>query len=99
MYAIVRDTTYDPAKLAEGQQQFDEFQTVHARQPGYRGSLVVDAGNGRQLAVNLWESEQDARAALPRMVPEVERLLGPMMAGPSQLVASGPVVLADIAEP
>src|SRR5690348_757084 len=96
MYAIIRDTTYDPAKLAEGRDRLAEFQDVHARQPGYKGSIVVDAGNGRWLAVNLWESEADAAAALPRMVREVERLLAPMMVGPSQLVGAGQVVLADL---
>jgi hypothetical protein len=96
MYAIIRDTTYDPAKLSQGQDRLAEFQAVHARQPGYRGSIVVDAGNGRWLAINLWETEADAAAALPRMVPEVARLIEPMMAGPSQLVGAGPVVLADL---
>ena len=96
MYAIIRETTYDPARLSQGQDPFAAFQAAHARQPGYRGSIVVDVGNGRQLAVNLWESEEHAAAALPAMVPEVQRLLEPMMAGPSQLLGAGPVVLADL---
>ena len=40
--------------------------------------------------------EEHAPAALPAMVPEVQRLVEPMMAKPSQLIASGPVVLADL---
>ena len=96
MYAIIRDNTFDPAKLMEGHDQFAEFQALHARQPGYKGSIIVDAGNGRQLTINLWESEEQATAALPAMVPEVQRLLEPMMAKPSQLIATGPVVLADL---
>src|SRR5919202_6680975 len=95
MYAIIRDNTFDPAKLMEGRDQFAEFQAVHARQPGYKGSIVVDAGNGRQLVVNLWETEEHAAAALPVMAPEVQRLVAPMMVAPSQLIATGPVVLAD----
>ena len=96
MYAIIRDNTFDPAKLMEGRDQFAEFQALHARQPGYKGSIVVDAGDGRQLTINLWESEEQATAALPAMVPEVQRLVEPMMAKPSQLIATGPVVLADL---
>ena len=96
MYAIIRETTYDPAKLSQGQDRLAAFQAAHARQPGYRGTIVVDAGNGRQLAVNLWESEEHAAAALPAMAPVVQRLLEPMMAGPSQLLGAGLVVLADL---
>ncbi len=96
MYAIIRETTYDPSKLSQGKDQFAEFQAFHARQPGYQGTIVVDTGNGRQLAVNLWESEEHAAAALPAMVPAVQRLLEPMMAGASQLLGAGPVVLADL---
>ena len=96
MYAIIRETTYDPAKLSQSQDHLAEFQAAHARQPGYQGTIVVDAGNGRQLAVNLWESEEHAAAALPAMVPVVQRLLEPMLAGPSQLLGAGPVVVADL---
>ncbi len=96
MYAIIRETTYDPSKLSQGKDHFAEFQALHARQPGYQGTIVVDTGNGRQLAVNLWESEEHAAAALAAMVPAVQRLLEPMMAGPSQLIGTGPVVLADL---
>jgi hypothetical protein len=98
MYAIVRDTTYDPAKLRDGSDQIAEFQEIHARQPGYRGTVVVDVGNGRWLSVNLWESEQHSQAALPAMIPVVQRLIEPLTAGPSQLVGAGPVVLTDLAK-
>ncbi len=96
MYAIVRDATYDTARLVEGHPQLEEFQAIHARQRGFQGSLVVDLGNGRRLSVNLWASEEDANAALPRMVPEVERLLSPLLTAPAQLVGSGPVVSSDL---
>lgn len=96
MYAIVRQNTFDPAKLAQSEQQLAEFQELHARQPGYRGSVVLDIGESRWLTVNLWATEGDANAALPAMVPVVRRLLEPMMAGPSQLLGAGPVVLTDL---
>ncbi len=96
MYAIVRETTYDPARLARGTGQFEEFQSLHARLPGYRGTVVVDAGGGRWLTLNLWESAEHAAAALPPMVPVVQRLLEPMMVAPSRVVGSGPIVVADL---
>ncbi len=96
MYAIIRETTYDPAKLARETGQIEEFQALHARLPGYRGTVVVDAGGGRWLTVNLWESEEHAAAALPLMVPVVQRLLEPMMAAPSRVLGSGPIVVADL---
>jgi hypothetical protein len=49
--------------------------------------------------VNLWNREEDARAALPVMVPVVERLLEPMMTQPSELIGAGPVVLTDLTKP
>ena len=96
MYAIVRENTYDPAKLAQGSEQLAEFQALHARQPGYRGTINVDAGDGRWLIVNLWETEEHAAAALPLMIPVVQRLIEPLMAGPSRLIGTGPAVLADL---
>jgi hypothetical protein len=96
VYAIVRDTTYDATKRAQGRDSLAEFQALHARQPGYQGTITVDTGNGRWLTINLWETEEHAATALPAMVPEVRRLLEPMIAGPSQLIGAGPVVLTDL---
>jgi len=96
MYAIVRDNPYDPTKLAQGHEQLEEFQALHARQPGYRGTIVVDAGNGHWLTINLWETQEHATAALPALVPEVQRLLEPLMAGPSQVIGAGHIVLTDL---
>lgn len=96
MYAVARRNTFDPDRLAAGRAQIDEFQAIHAAQPGHRGSLLVDAGDGRWLIVNLWESERHARAAWPRLIPEVQRLLEPLMAGPSEPLGAGPVVIADL---
>ncbi len=91
MYAVVRDNRYDPARLGEGQAQLDEFQALHDRQPGALGTLVVDAGDNRWITINLWESEEQAMAALPGLAPEVQRLLEPLLAAPSQLIAAGAV--------
>ena len=99
MYAVVRDLSYDPRKLAGAERQMAEFQELHASQPGYRGNLVVGVGNGRMLVVNLWESEDRARAALDVMVPAVQRLIEPLMTRPAELVGTGPVESTDLVPP
>ena len=91
LYAVVRDNQYDPAKLAQAGAQLDEFQALHDRQPGSLGSLIVDAGNDRWITINLWASQEQAMAALPGLVPEVQRLIEPLLAEPSRLVAAGAV--------
>lgn len=96
MYAIVRENRFDPAKLARGERQFAEFQKVHSQQPGYAGTIVVDTGQGRQLSVNLWETEDDARAALPVMVPVLQQQIASMLAEPSQVIGAGTVLLTDV---
>ena len=96
MYALARLTTYDPAALEAAGEQLAEFQAVHAAQPGYVGSIVVEVGPARWLTVNVWNTEQDASAALPTMVPVVQRLLEPMMTSPSELIGAGRVVLTDL---
>ena len=96
MYAIIRKNTYDPGKLAQAGPALAEFQALHAAQPGYAGSIDVDTGQGQRLIVILWHTEQHARAAMTVLLPHVQRLLGPLMAGPSQLLAAGEVATTDL---
>jgi hypothetical protein len=96
MYAIIRKNTYDPGKLAHAGPALAEFQALHAAQPGYAGSIDVDAGQGQRLIVNLWHTEQHARAAMTVLTPHVQRLLGPLMADPSQLLGAGEVATTDL---
>jgi hypothetical protein len=96
MYAIVRESEYDSNALEQGKDRLDEFQALHAAQPGYAGTVVVELSAGRWLTVNLWNKQEDARTALPVMVPAVERLLEPMMTRPSELIGAGPVLLTDL---
>ena len=70
MYAILRLNSFDPDKLATSSERLEEFDKVHAAQPGYVGSVVVDLGAGRRFALNLWESEQRSSAALSTLGPE-----------------------------
>lgn len=97
MYAVVRDNQFDLAKLADGNKQIAEFQAAHASQPGYLGSLTVDAGNGRQLTITLWQNEPLAAAARAALEPVVQRLLLRLMAAPSKLVGVGEVLFNDVA--
>lgn len=92
MYAVVRVNTWGEAKREAAADDVAEFDRIHAGQPGFVGSIVVDVGEGREAIVNLWESEDAAGAALAVVGPEVGRLLAPLMAGPSQLIGTGEVV-------
>ncbi|MFD4422000.1 hypothetical protein ACFWN7_10925 [Agromyces sp. NPDC058484] len=92
MYAVVRLNTWDVAKRAAAADDVAEFDRIHAEQPGFIGSLVVDVGTGRNAIVNLWVSEEDATEALPVVGPAVGRLLQPLMAEPSQLIGTGEVI-------
>ena len=96
MYAIIRKNTYDPGKLAQAGPALAEFQALHAAQAGYAGSIDVDTGQGQRLIVNLWHTEQHARAGMTVLLPHVQRLLGPLMAGPSQLLGAGEVATTDL---
>src|SRR5262245_53015731 len=98
VFAVVRETTYDPQKRTEGQAQAAEFWHLRALQPGYRGDLVIDAGAGRTLTVAFWDSEAQAQAAGEVLTPEAERLLAPMWTRPARIIASGPVVRSDLIE-
>jgi hypothetical protein len=92
MYAVVRLNRFDVDRLAAASEDVAEFDRIHAEQPGFLGSLVVDIGDGGQATVNLWESEEQARAALPAIGPVVEQLLTGLMAESSQLLGTGEVV-------
>ena len=98
MYAVVRESIFDPSKLAQGSDQLAEFQVLRARQPGYQGNLVVDAGNGRLLTITLYGTEEQATAARAVLEPEAQRLLRPLMTAPSQVIGSGPVVVTDLTQ-
>ena len=94
-YAVVRKTHYDPERLGDGA-ALAEFQVLHAAQPGYQGSVLVDAGEGVRIAVTIWESEQHAAAARAALGAPIRQLLDPMMTEPAQLVALGPLVAGDL---
>ena len=75
MYAIARINSFDETRLAAADESLSAFDKLHAAQPGFLGSVVVDSMNGRRLVVNLWQSEKQATAGLSVLRPEVERVL------------------------
>ncbi|MBA2444702.1 MAG: hypothetical protein H0V49_05150 [Nocardioidaceae bacterium] len=97
MYAVLRLNAFEPDKLAQSREELEQFDETHAAQPGYVGSVVVDLGEGERFVLNLWESEAHSVAALAVLGPEVGRLLGPLMTGPSELIGVGPVISSDLA--
>ncbi len=98
MYSVIRENYYDPAKLAGAGKQMQEFHSIHATQPGYRGNIVIDLGGGHMLIVTLWDSESSAHAARHALEPHIERLLVPLMAKPSHLLGAGNVVVNDVSK-
>jgi hypothetical protein len=96
MHAILRVNSFDPDKLAAASDRLDEFDRIHSAQPGYVGSVVVGLGEGRRFVLNLWESAEHSDAALSVLGPEVNRLLGPLMQGPSELIGVGTVISSDL---
>jgi quinol monooxygenase YgiN len=91
MFAVVRDVTLVPERYAAGRAAVEEFTTFFDRQPGCRGQLVVDAGEGRHLVLEVWESEAHYLASRETVGREADRLLRPMFAGEGRIVGSGAV--------
>jgi hypothetical protein len=98
MHAVIREATCASGSPMHESPQFKEFQVLHARQPGYEGTFVIDAGDGRMFTVTLWHTAQHAVAARVVLEPLVRRVLNPLMIAPSRLLGVGPVVVKDVVE-
>ena len=98
MFGVVRESTFDVVKKAGASKQVEEFARIRAQQPGYRGAVTVDAGDGRTLTILLWETEEQNQAASAKITPEAERLMGPIWKTPSQVIGSGEVIYNDLAK-
>jgi hypothetical protein len=99
MYAILRLNTYDSEALAAAGDQVREFDRLHAEQPGSVGSAAVDLGEGRRFVLNLWDSREASQAGQRVLVPQLQRLLVPLMSAPSQFIGAGPVVTWQMGSP
>jgi hypothetical protein len=96
LYAVVRVNTFDLDRLATGAEQLEQFDSLHAAQPGYVGGLVVDLQGGRRLVVNLWQSEEHSNRGLTALGPHVGRLLAPLLLRPSEFLGAGTVLSGDL---
>ena len=96
MYAVVRLNSFEANKLSGSADSLKRLDEAHAAQPGYVGSIVVDLQDGRRLVLNLWDSEAHSAAALSVLGPEAAQVLNPLMSKPSELIATGPVISADL---
>jgi len=96
MYAVFREAAYPAGKAIHETAEFREFQEIHARRPGYVGTLVADVGGGRHLTVTLWRTAEDMNAAREALGPVVERTLNQLMVEPSELLGTGKVVASDL---
>jgi heme-degrading monooxygenase HmoA len=96
MYAVFRETQYGPGRDVVSTPEYQEFNAVHAEQPGYRGTVVADVGEGRLLTVTLWETAEAMAAAREALGPVVARALDPMMTTPAVLLGTGQVVVNDL---
>jgi len=96
MFAVVREATYDTKKRAGGSKQVEEFARIRAQQAGYRGTVTVEAGDGRTLTLALWESKEQQEAASAMLTPEAQRLMGPLWTIPARILGSGEVTQNDL---
>lgn len=95
MYAIVRVNTMDRERVAAAGEQLAEFAALHAQQPGFLGTVTVALDDEREVVVNVWESEEHARAGLAVMGPLVGGMLAPLMATPTELVGVGAATASE----
>lgn len=96
MQAVVRETRYEADRPIQETQAFQEFQEAHAKLAGYKGTVVVDAGEGRYLTFTLWASREEMKAAQEAMGTVVGRTIDPLMTAPAVLLGTGPVVVNDL---
>jgi pyridoxamine 5'-phosphate oxidase family protein len=95
-YVVIRKNRFDLAALTGAETALAEFQRIHAAQPGYQGNIVVDAGQGTHVTVTVWESRHHAANARSVLGPAVRRLVEPLLAEASELIAFGALVTTDL---
>lgn len=96
MYAVFRSTHYASGGDVVATPAYQQFNDAHAAQPGYRGTIVADVGDGQLLTVTLWDSAEAMKAAREAIGPVVGKALGPMLTAPAVLLGTGRVVVNDL---
>jgi hypothetical protein len=101
MYAIVAEYPYDPAHPPT-EEALAEMQAIRAQQPGYRGWLLIDTGDGRRLGVYLWDSPEEADAGSPSnnaaMNSISDQHFRPYLIGPGKRLGRGRVIGSDVSK-
>jgi hypothetical protein len=95
MGASVVTYAIDPKDADELQRRVEEHLVPAARQTkGYQGFLLLDQGGGKRLALLLFDSVDDARAAQGALTPVGSEHTYALMTGPA-LGSLGNVVIGD----
>ncbi len=95
MATNIVEYTVDPEQAETLHSRVREHLVPAARQTqGYRGFLLLDRGEGKRLAILLFDSAADARAAQETLAPVGIEHTAALMQGPIQR-AVGAVVIGD----
>jgi hypothetical protein len=95
MGASVVTYTVDPANAEELHRRVREHVVPAARRiEGYRGFLLLDLGNGKRLALLLFDSVETAGTAQAALTPVGSEHTYALMSGPA-LGSLGAVVIGD----
>ena len=87
--------TVDEANAAELQRKVEKHLLPAARSTeGYRGMALIDLGEGKRMAVLLFDSVQQVGLAQHALTPVGREHTYALMSGPA-IGASGTVLLAD----
>lgn len=101
MYAIVAEYPYQPDHPPT-ESALAEMQAIRARQPGYRGWLLIDTGEGKRLGIYVWDSLAEGDAATPTRNAEMSAVsdehFRPYLIGPGREIGRGPVVGYDVGQ-
>lgn len=101
MGASVVTYTVDPENFDELHRRVEEHLVPAARQThGYRGLLLLDQGDGKRLALLLFDSVEDVGPAQQALTPVGRDYTYALMSGPA-IGSVGTVVVSDgiFAEP
>ena len=71
--------------------QYGEFVVLRAQQPGKLGDMDIDLDDRRTINLVLWESRAAHDAVHPRLLPEYNRLVRPLLDGTTTFLGAGDV--------
>jgi hypothetical protein len=93
MYAVYRETHYQPEMEIQEAHAFKEFQNKHTEQPGYIGTVATKIDNGHYPTISFWKSKENMDNGRKAIGQAVEELITPLMTSPAVLLCTGPVIL------